>query len=44
MNEPIAIVDRKLVADAMVPSSWMRLRLPLSFGLAVQMLMLGNPA
>ena len=35
------LVDRKLVANAMVPDWWMRLRAPLSLGLAVEMIAAG---
>ena len=36
------LVDRKLVANAMVPDWWMRLRVPLSCGLAVEMIASGS--
>lgn len=35
------LVDRKLVANAMVPAWWMRLRVPLSCGLATEMIVAG---
>ena len=34
------LVDRSLVAERLVPSWWMRLRVPLSIGLAAEMLVL----
>lgn len=35
------LVDRKLVANRMVPAWWMRLRVPLSLGLAAEMIAIG---
>lgn len=35
------LVDRSLVSEGMVPSWWMRLRAPLSFGLAAEMIAIG---
>ena len=35
------LVDRKLAANAMVPEWWMRLRVPLSCGLAAEMIVAG---
>lgn len=35
------LVDRKLVANGIVPGWWMRLRVPLSCGLAAEMIVVG---
>lgn len=38
------LVDRSLVAERLVPAWWMRLRVPLSIGLAAEMLVLATLA